>query len=215
VKKIIGNVDLKQIEKNILKTAQQHGLFEMTIGFIVTGMAFGPIFRESLPSPYRYFLWPFILVVIANFLIIIIIRYVIQPRIGIVKLGPSLKSMRIKLLIITTVQFIIHIIFIILLLIGTGPGIKVEGILFILIIGLFIIPLFFVMAYLLKYPRLYFIGMVIWLAIFINEMIYDSIDYRIRWLISFGIPGAIIFIMGLVIFIRFIKRYPLTKKEIA
>ena len=192
----------------------QHGFYDIMIGFIVFGMAFGPIFREGLPSPYRYFLWPLILVVIACLLIFIIFKYVIQPRTGIFKPGPSLKSTGKKLLIVLTVQFIIHMTFIILLVIGNNPGIHIEGILFVLVIGLFFMPIFVIMAYLLKYPRLYFIGMLIWLAIFINELTYDVIDSRIRWPISFGISGAIILFMGIVIFIRFLRRYPLPKKEV-
>jgi len=208
------NIDLKTIEKNVLKTAHQHGFFDVVIGFVVTGMAFGPIFRESLPSPYKYFLWPLILVIIAYFLVFIVIKYVIQPRTGIAKPGPSLKSMRKKLIIVTSIQFVIQVIFLILLVVGNGSGIQVEGILFILIVGLFIIPIFAIIASLMKYPRLYLIGMLIWLAIFLNELFYDPIDYRIRWLLSYGIIGSIIFSIGLLIFIRFLKKYPLQKKEI-
>lgn len=207
------NIDLKKIEKNILKTAHQHGLYDMLIGFIVTGMAFGPFFRESLPSPYKYFLWPLILVIVADLLIIFIIKYVIQPRTGIAKPGPSIKSMRKKLIIVTSVQFVIHLIFIILLVTGSGPGIQVTGIMFMLIIGLFIIPLFAILGYLMKYPRLYLIGLLIWLAIFINELLYDAIDYRIRWLLSYGIMGGIIFLIGLIIFIQFLKKYPIPRGE--
>ncbi|MFX1463416.1 MAG: hypothetical protein ACFFBF_10295 [Promethearchaeota archaeon] len=207
------NIDLKKIEKNILKTAHQHGFFDMMFGFIVGGMAFGPYFRELLPSPYKYFLWPLILVFMANLLIFIIIRYVIQPRTGIAKPGPSLKSMRKKLIIVTSVQFMIHIIFIILLITGSGSGIQVTGVTFMLIISLFIIPLFATLAYLMKYLRLYIIGLLIWFAIFLNELIYDIIDYRIRWFLSYGIMGGIIFLMGLIIFIRFLKKFPLPKEE--
>ncbi len=207
------NIDLKKIEKNILKTAHQHGFFDMMIGFIVGGMAFGPYFRELLPSPYKYFLWPLILVFMADLLIFIIIRYVIQPRTGIAKPGPSLKSMRKKLIIVTSVQFMIHIIFIILLITGSGSGIQVTGLTFMLIISLFIIPLFATLAYLMKYLRLYIIGLLIWFAIFLNELIYDIMDYRIRWFLSYGIMGGIIFLMGLIIFIRFLKKFPLPKEE--
>ncbi|TKJ23055.1 MAG: hypothetical protein CEE43_04890 [Promethearchaeota archaeon Loki_b32] len=209
------NIDLKVIEKNILKSAHQHGFFDMFIGFVVTGMAFGPFFRESLPSPHKYFLWPLILVIIADLLLFIIIKYVIQPRTGIAKPGPSLKSMRKKLFIVTFIQFVIHLTFVILLVIGIGRGIHVEGMMFILMIGLFFIPIFAIIAYLMKYPRLYFIGMLIWLAIFINELLYDPIDYRIRWLLSYGIIGGIIFFIGLVIFIKFLKKYPLKKEEVS
>ena len=208
------NIDLKAIEKNILKSAHQHGFFDMIIGFVVTGMAFGPFFRESLPAPYKYFLWPLILVIIAELLLLIIIKYVIQPRTGIVKPGPSLKSMRKKLFIVIFTQFVIQLTFVILLVIGNGPGIQVTGIMFMLIIGLFIIPIFCILAYLMKYPRLYLIVMLIWLAIFINELLYDPIDYRIRWLLSYGMMGGLIFFIGLIIFIKFLKKYPLKKEEV-
>jgi hypothetical protein len=207
------NVELKTIEKNILKAAHQHGFYDLMIGFIVTGMAFGPFFREGLPSPYNYFLWPLIVVLIADISLIIVIKYVIQPRIGIIKPGPSLKSMRNKLVIVTSIQFIIQLTIFIIFLIGNGPGIHVEGFMFMIIIGLFIIPIFAIIAYLMKYPRLYLIGMLIWLAIFINELLYDPIDYRIRWLLSYGIIGSVIFITGLVIFIQFLKKHPILKSE--
>ncbi|MFX0076287.1 MAG: hypothetical protein ACFE96_12655 [Candidatus Hermodarchaeota archaeon] len=207
------NIDLKDIEKKILKTAHQHGVFDTMIGFIVLGMAFGPFFRESLPPPYNYFLWPLIVVLIAIIFPMIVLKYVIQPRIGIVKPGLSLKSIRKKLFIVTSIQVIIHLIFIIILAIGIGSGIHVEGFMFMLIIGLFFIPIFAIIAYLMKYPRLYLIGMLIWLAIFINELLYDPIDYRIRWLLSYGIIGSGIFITGLVIFIQFLKKHPKLKSE--
>jgi len=212
---MVENIDLKDIEKNVLKTAHKHGFFEFIMGFIVMGMAFGPIFRESLPSPYKYFLWPLILIIIACILIFIVMKYVIQPRTGIAKPGPSLKSRGRKLLIVILVQFTIQLIFIVLLITGSGSGIQVSGILFILIVGLFFIPIFAIIAYLMKYPRLYLIGIFIWLAIFINEILYDPLDYRIRWLLSYGVIGCIILIMGLVIFIRFLKKYPLPKEEIS
>ncbi|MFW9819580.1 MAG: hypothetical protein ACFFE5_08215, partial [Candidatus Thorarchaeota archaeon] len=136
------NIDLKEIQKKIIKAAHQHGFFDIVIGFIILGMAFGPLFRESLPPPYNYFLWPLVVVLIATIFLLLILKYVIQPRIGIAKPGPSIKSMIKKLSIIVLIQFIIQIIVIILLIIGNGPGIQVQGITFILIIGLFIIPLF-------------------------------------------------------------------------
>ncbi|MFX1431334.1 MAG: hypothetical protein ACFFCY_14305 [Promethearchaeota archaeon] len=212
---MVENIDLKKIEKNVLKIAHNHGLFDFIIGFIVMGMSFGPIFRESLPSPYKYFLWPLTLIIIASILIFIVFKYVIQPRIGIAKPGPSLKSTGRKLLIVILVQFTIQLIFIVLLITGSGSGIQVSGILFILIVGLFFIPIFAIIAYLMKYPRLYLIGILIWLAIFINELLYDPLDYRIRWFLSFGVIGCIILIIGLVIFIRFLKKYPLPKEEMS
>lgn len=207
------NIDLRKIEKNILKMAHQHGFFDLLIGFMVMGMGFAPFFREGLPSPYKYFLWPLILIIITYILTFFIIKYVIQPRTGVAKPGPSLKSMKRKLFIVTFIQVAIHLIFVILLVIGIGSEIHIEGFMFMLIIGLFFLPIFAIIAYLMKYPRLYLIAMLIWLAIFINELLYDPIDYRIRWLLSYGIMGSIIFIIGLVIFIGFLKKYPLPKEE--
>jgi MFS family permease len=206
-------IDLKTIEKNILKTGHQHGLFDMMFGFIITGMAFGPIFRESLPEPYRYFLWPLIIVIIAELSIFIILKLVIQPRTGIAKPGPRLKSIRNKMIIISLIQFILLLIVFILPLMGIGSGIQVSTIIFLLIVGLTFMPMFTIIAYLFKYPRLYVIGVLIWLAIAINELAPHSLDYRIRWIFSFGIIGSVIFITGLVIFIRFLKKYPIPNDE--
>ncbi|MFX1594279.1 MAG: hypothetical protein ACFFCL_16430, partial [Promethearchaeota archaeon] len=167
----------------------------------------------GLPSPYNYFLWPLILIVIAVVLLFIIVKYVILPRTGIAKPGPSLKSMRKKLFIAIFIQLAIHIVLIFLLVIGSGSGIHVEGITFILIVGLFIMPIFGIIAYLMKYSRLYLIGMLIWLGIFINELLHDFLDYKIRYLLSYGITGTIIFFIGLIIFIRFLKKYPLQKGD--
>ena len=206
---MVEDIDLEAIQKKIIKTAHQHGLFDMLIGFIYGGMAFGPIFRESLPEPYRYFLWPLILLCIGYTVLFIVIKYVIRPRMGFVKPGPKLKSVRTKLFIITLIQLIFTLTIFLLPIIGITSGIQVEGILFVLIIGLvFIILPSTIIAYLLKYPRLYIIGVLIWMGIFINETLNRSIDYRIRWLFSFGVIGAIILSMGIIIFVRFLKKYP-------
>ena len=207
------NIDLKRVEKNILKTGHQHGLFDTMIGFIVAGNSFSPIFRESLPEPYNYFLWPLIIIIIAELFIFIGIKFVVHPRTGIVKPGPTLKSIRNKMLIISFIQFIFLLTVFILPFMGFGSGIHVSTIIFLLIVGLSFMPVFFIIAYLFKYPRLYLLGVLIWLAIVINELLPYSLDYRIRWLLSFGVIGSVIFITGLVIFIRFLKKYKIPNEE--
>lgn len=207
------NIDLKVIINNILKTSHQHGLFDLTIGIVVFGMSFAPIFNESLPMPYNSFLWPLILVSLVNITIIIAFKYVIQPRIGKIKPGPELKSIGKKILIVVSIQFTVHVTLLLILIFGSGPGVHVEGLSFLLIIGLFIMPLFIILAYLMKFPRLYLIGILIWMAVFINEILHNSIDIIIRWMLSYGIIGGIIFFTGLIIFIRFLRKYPLSKKR--
>ncbi|MFX1498123.1 MAG: hypothetical protein ACFFBH_11395 [Promethearchaeota archaeon] len=208
-------IDLKAIEKKILKTAHQHGLFDIIIGLIYTGMAFGPIFREALPEPYRYFLWPLILICIGCIILFFLIIYVVKPRIGFVKPGPKHKSIRMKLLIIILAQFIFTLIVFLLPFFGITSGVTVQGITFILIIGIVFIAFpFITIAYLLKFPRVYLIGLLIWTGIIINEILDRSIDYRIRWLISYGSTGTVILIMGIVIFILFLKKYPKPKEEV-
>ena len=209
------DIDLRAIEKKILKSAHQHGLFDIIIGLVYTGMAFGPIFREALPEPYRYFLWPLILICIACIILFFLVIYVVKPRIGFVKPGPKLKSIGKKLLIITLAQFIFTLIIFLLPFFGITLGIRVEGITLMLIIGLvFIVFPFTTIAYLLKCPRMYLIGLLILTGIIINEILDRSIDYRIRYLISYGITGTVILFIGIVIFIRFLKRYPIPKKEV-
>ncbi|MFW9872822.1 MAG: hypothetical protein ACFFG0_06945 [Candidatus Thorarchaeota archaeon] len=154
------------------------------------------------------------MVIIGEILLFIILKFVIQPRISFVKPGPSLKSIRNKLLIVASIHFISILVIFVLPFIGIHFGIQISGIIFLLIIGLSFMPIFIIIAYLIKYPRLYIIGILIWLAIFINKLFYDPVDYRIRWFFSYGIIGLIILFMGLIIFIRFLKKYPKPKEKV-
>ncbi|MFX1364965.1 MAG: hypothetical protein ACFFCE_15945 [Promethearchaeota archaeon] len=207
------NFNFKKIEKNILKTAHQHGFIDLIFGFLLLGMGFFPFFYESLPSPYKYFLWQLIVVFISLVSTFYVTKYIIQPRTGVVKPGPSIKSIRKKLFILVSIQLLIELILLILLFTGSGSGSKVSEMIFMLITGLLFIPTFAIMGFLMKFPRLYLIGLLIWLANFINALLYDSMDWVTRSLLSYGIIGAVIFLMGLALFIRFLKRYPLPKEE--
>lgn len=207
------NLDLKKIEKNILKTAQKHGFIDMLFGFLFLGIGFFPFFYYSLPSPYKYFLWNVIVVFICLVSTLYVNKYVIQPRTGVVKPGSFQKSIRKKVFIVVSIQIVIQLTIIILLFTGSGYGAKVLDMIIMLIIGLFGVTTFAIMGYLMKFPRLYLIGLLIWLAYFINVLLYDSMNYGIRSLLTFGIIGGVIFLMGLTIFIRFLKKYPLPKEE--
>ena len=211
---MVEDIDLRAIQKKIIKTAHQHGFFDLSIGLVNFGMAFGPIFRESLPEPYCYFLWPLILICSVIIVVFIGMIYIIRPRMGYVKPGPSIKSAFYKLIIFFFIQFVFILIIFILPFTGIIPEVRVQGILFILIIAVvFIMPPITIIAFFLKYPRMYAIGTLILVGVFINEILNRSIDYRIRWLLSYGITGFIILFMGIIVFVRFLKNYPLPREE--
>ena len=71
--------------------------------------------------------------------------------------------------------------------------------------SLFVGPPMLVMAYMIDFPRGYYIAVLMALAVFLmiltNQMIYSLVI------------GAIIILPGLVLFIRFLRKYPLPQGD--
>ena len=90
-------------------------------------------------------------------------------------------------------------------LFGSIDGYSSERLMVAALGSLFVGPPMLVMAYMTDYPRGYYIAILMALAVFLmiltNRMIYSLVI------------GAIIILPGLVLFIRFLRKYPLPRGE--
>jgi hypothetical protein len=73
--------------------------------------------------------------------------------------------------------------------------------------GIFVFLVCSFIAYTMDYPRLYLYGLLMGLSIPVSVLLeaYAGISFPIAWVIS----GGIILVVGLITFIRFLRRYPL------
>jgi hypothetical protein len=108
------------------------------------------------------------------------------------------------------------IFFIILPYLELLEGVQIEGYMVMLIISTCFIwlPLTMV-AFLLKFNRMYIYAIIGGFAFFISDLLRDILTYFISTIIIFGITGGSIFIIGLITFINFIKKYPKQESEVS
>ena len=206
--------DLKKLENKALAALNLDGLFEIMIGLIIFGFGFGPYFREVLPEPLNYFLWPLIITATTAGLNILLKLVVVKPRLGRVKFQPKKsRNILIKFLIFFIVNTSILVIVLILTVSGIFSTLPIHPLLVGLGLGLLFgaLPLT-IIAYLLKFNRMYIIAIIIGFTFFFTELLQMFIG-DIGWSVGLLIVGSIIVVMGIIIFIKFLREHPKPEKE--
>jgi hypothetical protein len=201
------NIDLKELEKRAYTSIFQDGLFDMSIGLIVIGWI-----TNSLGD---FFDTPFVITILFSYytvvgILITLSKYFISaPRMGRAKFGPIRKLNVKRLIIFSLINTLILVILLLLPYIGLFQGVRIEGYFFALIIStLFIWLPLSILAFFIKFNRLYIYAIIGGIAFFISEILLDYIPYFLSSCIVFGVSGGIIFSIGLRIFLKFLKKYP-------
>jgi len=208
------NIDLKELEKKAYRSIFNDGLWDLFIGLIILTMGLNTLFGSILNLPE---LWNIIVPSLVGNIIAFLVfylgkKFITIPRIGFVKFGPKRKSKQLKLKIFLFIVFIANIILFILPLTGIINYIQFEPLILILIlgIGIFTIP-FCVVAYFLDFTRLYYYAFLAGIGFFLTELLYPIVGAPLDTILAFGITGGVIVVIGLYYFIRFLKKYPLSK----
>jgi len=206
-------LDLKQIERKAFRSTYQDGLWDILMGGIVVAMAITIYRPESGYSPSNIVMMTLIYVVLYS-LFWAGKKYITLPRMGQVRFGPARKQKKKTLAIILGIIVLIQSIVVGLTAIGwLNPvfgaklfgDISLEHLAVAALGSLFVGPSMLVIAYLVDFPRGYYIAVLMALAVFlmiyINQPIYPIVI------------GGLIIIPGLVLFIQFLKKYPIPQGD--
>jgi len=137
-----------------------------------------------------------------------------MPRIGFVKFGPKRKADKKKLMIFISINIVILMIVFLLRFTDIFDNIQFDlYAVYIILIVCFVWFPFSVVAYFLKFYRLFIYAIMGGLGFIISELSYDSIGSPLNTLITFSMTGIIIISIGLTYLTRFLRRYPLPNKE--
>ena len=199
-------IDLKEIEKEAYKATLQHGLIDIEMGLIFFGMGINSAFYDYVPLPIN--LLGILIVGIVSVLPILLGRkFIVAPRIGIIKFGPKRKAQKKKIIVFIAINTLILIIILILTVNSLFQQIPLRGPMLLLVLGLLFATLpLSILAYLMQFPRLYMYGLVIGFGLFLAGIF----DYSLT-IISMGI---IVLIIGIIYLIKFVKKYPLPDMEV-
>ncbi|MFX1453930.1 MAG: hypothetical protein ACFFDB_01010 [Promethearchaeota archaeon] len=209
------DIDLKELEKKAWKSTFEDGIFEIYFGILHLSLSIGIILDRVLPEALSSII---AISIIGLGLIFFLLakKFISEPRIGKVKFGFSRVKRKIKTIGVLTANFLILLILYLIGVLYPQFRIVLPGYLYGLIVGLlfFSIPLCFV-AYFLQFNRLYIIAILIGLSFFLDEIFaLLLIPQPFDSLLAFGSISIIILSIGLSVFIRFLKKYPLPKEVI-
>ena len=201
------NIDLKALEKKAYTSIFQDGLLDMYFGLIVIGWitnSLGDFFDTS-----------FVMTILISYYTIVCIsfilskRFISAPRMGRVKFGPTRKLNMKRFFIFALINTSILVILLVLPYLGFFQGVSLEGYSFALIIStLFICLPLSVIAFFIKFNRLYIYAIIGGLAFFISDVLRDYVPYFLCSCFVFGVSGGMIFLIGLRTFLKFLKKYP-------
>ena len=201
------DIDLKELEKQAYTSIFQDGLFDIFIGLLVIGWI-----TNSLGDFFDTLVVMSILIsyyTVICTLFILLKKFTSIPRMGRAKFGPTRKLNVKRFFIFSMINTSILVILLVLPYIGLFQGVLVEGFFFALIISTIFIwlPLSLI-AFFIKFNRLYIYAIIGGMAFFISDILRDYVQYFLLSCIIFGISGGIIFVIGLRIFLKFLKKYP-------
>lgn len=210
--------NLSQIQRRTFQMISfEDGLFDLLLGITFMFLAIYPVTRELLGPTWNFvlFLSLLALTIVAQLLV----RHLVsEPRIGYVRLRKTL-TLRV-LIIISVVMVVITFGLVLLTLLSPGleptssvpaeaPGERSYLVEFITL--LFMGGLFSAMAYVFGVRRLYFYGWMVGLAYLVSVYMAHNAGWVV--LIPTAIAAGVILITGFVLFLRFLRKYPLPAEE--
>jgi len=199
-------ISLKDAERKVFKSTFTDGLWDIFLSFFVLQFAIGP-FLSTIMGDFWSSAMLIPILGVAYLAIWVVRKYVVAPRVGVVEFGAARKT---RLKRFTMIMLAINLIAFLLGIIAAlrfpsmpagGPNI---------IFGLILLIVFSTAAYFLDFPRLYLYGLLTALAPQIGEWLYQNKGtLHHGYPIVFGTVAGIMFLTGLVTFVRFLANNPL------
>lgn len=213
-----AQLDLKELERKAFRSTYQDGIWDIYFGVIVICMSIF-IYRPASGYSPMNILLALAAMAVAYSLFWAAKKYITLPRMGQVRFGPQRKRRRLILILVMSGVVLVQVGFLAFqLLAWANPEVGAKFNSFLLdrdvmdlavaaVGALFVGPSMVLVAYFIDYTRGYYIAFLIALAVFLmiylNRPIYPIII------------GVLIAIPGLVLFVRFLQKYPLHRDEVA
>lgn len=196
-------INLKQLEKSSASAIFQTGLVEIGIALVLLVSSLAMIFDD-----YRYYIDIFYLLPVA--FMVLAVKYIAQPRMGIVKYGKR-RVRRSRLMMISITLFLV--IMVSLTFFGTSNNLDelinprwiVTGIIFFICVAV---------AFFLNFDRMYFYAFLMAGAFNLSEEIRESPGVISQGGYAYLFASMILLGIGCVFLINFLKKNPIPENEL-
>jgi hypothetical protein len=205
-----AKINLKELERRAWKSVFQDGLWDIYLGLLLLAMAVGAWLSDSgVPEAWHYAIYA-TLMVLSMLVLWAGKRFITLPRMGRVTFGPKRKTRLnwVRMLLFISVLAGIAV-FVIALAMRSHPSERLTlTVIFPSVWVVNVLVVFGLGAYFLDFNRLYLIGVMYALPLPLDIMFHELAGIDLSS-IAFGVPAAVILIVGLAMFIRFLRDYPL------
>jgi len=200
-------ISLKELERKAFRSTHQDGLWDLFLGGLLLMLGLGQFLERGPGLSEGTVLAVYAAVVLLLTGAFTLLKFkVTVPRIGRVRFGPSrrVKVMKVSLVLLASVGLG----FVVFLLTAGGiiPGASGLAVPALFLVNSVVV--FGAMGYYLDLPRLYLYGWFFGLSIFINELLRPVTPYPL--LLAVLPFVAVMSGIGLVLFVRFLRDYPLS-----
>lgn len=203
-------IDLKEIERKAWRSFYQDGLWDIFLGLLLLAMAISALLSDiGASEPVQYGIM-IALEALAILVLFVGKRLITVPRMGRVKFGPKRRRRLSKVSVILAISVLAGVVLFVAAQAVRGNLLEWMTLEFIFPAGWMVncLVVFGLMAYFLDFSRLYVIGVMYAIAVPLDilQREFTSIDLTFA---AFGVPAAVILLMGAVVFARFLRDYPL------
>lgn len=204
------DVNLKEIERNAYRSTFQDGLWDIVIGTMALGFAVIPLINDMMHSDFwSSFSWlPVNLAALA--FLYLGKRYITIPRIGLIRSRPERRR---RLTILTWINVVFLSLGVVAGAITAIGGEKVLFGIYPYLMGLMVLAIFSISAYLFNVQRFYFYGILLVLAPILGEIPlvrrWPLMVVHHGYPVTFGLAAAVILCSGVVLFTRFVHLMPI------
>jgi len=209
-------INLKELERKAFRSTFQDGLWDIFLGFLLLNMGGSTLLGGSEMSP----LWSMIVLTVFAGVVLLLFwagkKFITTPRIGSVKFGAQRKS---KLKRVRLVLFMSVLVGALMSIWGVGS--RVAGVPYLIaqvplpayVWAVQCVVVFSLAAYFMDVTRFYFYGVLYALPFPLGILLAENTDLAgaSSMAITFGASGAVMVLVGAVLFARFLRRYPLPK----
>ncbi len=206
-------IDLKQLERKAFRSNFRDGLWDIFLGLMLIQMCFGPIlsgYYGISPTLILLMLLLYATIVLGGFWYAK--KYVVLPRIGLVKFGTRRQKQgkRFKLLLSVSVALAVALFGVFLRLYQTGASTDLSGPVLLYglaaVFGVGAVIVFSLMAYYMDFSRAYVYGWFYALGVLSTFWLMEQEIYLPYGAVLFT---AVMVLIGIVLFIRFLREHPL------
>ena len=202
-------INLKELERKAWKSFFQDGLWDIYLGLLLMSMGISALLSDAGFSKTWYYAIYIGLILASALILWTGKKFITVPRMGRVKMGPKGKARRKKSMILLVASLVVGAALFLLALVvrDIRPEWLDVSLVFPAGYVLNMLVVFSLGAYFLEFNRLYLIGVMYALPVPVDVLLHELVGIDASFF-AFAVPAAIVLAIGIVLFLRFLRDYP-------